>query len=233
MKLGIVIIVYNISSEITILQIEAIKKFCKDDYAIVIIDNSSDPVIAKDIEYHATRLGVNYKKTYPMGLSGSLSHSFAANLSYSLLKGKYDYFAYFDHDLIPVKDFSVVDILGEDKIIAGVGQHGRTYFWPGCLLFKKMDEVDFSPNNTLRLDTGGELRLIIEKYGEEACIFFNEAYVNNTEYTGKTYYYYAMINDSMFMHFVNGSEWNPVENNESRINSLLNIARHKIENNVD
>jgi len=238
MKVGIVIIVYNISSEIMILQIEAIRKFCKDDFTIEIIDNSTDIQVSTDIRYHCERLGVNYKKTFAISLNGSQSHSFAANLSYQKLKDQFDIFLYLDHDCIPVLPFSVVEILGEEKVMAGIGQHEvNTFMWPGCVAWRndKVDNelIDFSPCHELRQDTGSGLRKVIEKYGKENCIFFDEAYHQNPDFVDNRYGYYSMINGGVFCHCVNGSNWAASDRHEERINSFANIIREKINANVE
>lgn len=230
MKLAIVVITYNLPADIFLLQVAALKKFCKDDYELYVFDNSYKPEYAQAIVYHCTVNNINYKKTNASSKDGSDSHSFAANLSYGLLKSKHNDFLYLDHDLIPVKEFSVLEIL-KDKLLAGLGQGTTTkYMWPGCVMFKAeeigKELIDFSPSHTLVIDTGGGTYKIIEKYGEGACVFFNEEYMENPNYTGQ-YKFYSMINEGMFMHFVNSSGWNPTEDNSGRLNSLLNIAKEK------
>lgn len=232
MKVGIVIICYNIASRIFLLQVEALKKFCKDDFVIEVFDNSFDEELSEGIRYHCSILEIPYTKTNATSKNGSDSHSFAANLSFDFLKDKYDYFAYLDHDLIPLVPFSVVDILG-DKILAGVGQGKNVaYIWPGCLFISTegidKELIDFSPNHKLGYDTGGGLSKIFEAYGKENCIFFNEIYCQNPGFTGKQGYY-SLINNGMFMHFIEGSNWEGSERHEERINSLLNIAQTKID----
>lgn len=236
MKLAIVIITYNIPAELLLLQVAAIRKFCKDDdYTIEIIDNSSNTDIAEHIRYHSLQLELNYHKTFSSSINSSDSHSFAANLSYQKLREYYTAFAYFDHDLIPVKEFSIKDILGSTHIAAGLGQGAKKkYFWPGCVIFdnKKIDGniIDFSPNAEFGLDTGGNLYKLIEEYGEDRCIFFNETYHQNPNFRDARYGHYAMINNEMFMHFVNSSNWAGVTRNEERLNSLKSIAAELINN---
>lgn len=232
MKVGIIIITYNLDSRIFLLQIEAIRKLCNDDFEIYIFDNSYDKELSEGIRYHSEQLGLYYKKTEASSRNGSDSHAFAANFSYQLIKDNYDIVIYLDHDIIPVVPFSAIEILGT-KIMAGIGQHTiNTYLWPGCLFINltgiDREMIDFSPVNSLKLDTGGGLHTVVEKYGKENVVFFNEKYCQNPNYNGNRYNHYAMINDEMFMHFVNSSQWNPVENNESRINSLISIAQEKI-----
>lgn len=238
MKVCTVVIVYNISAELFCLQIEAIKKFCKDDVEIMVIDNSTVMDKSIPIQYHSKLLGAAYIKTMASSADGSDSHSFAANISYQKLKNNYSYFHYLDHDCVPVRPYSVVDILGEEKVIAGIGQHEtNTFMWPGCVMWNndKVDNslIDFSPSHSLRLDTGAGLRHVIEKYGKDACVFFNEVYEQNPNFVDNKYGYFSSINDGMFFHVVNSSNWSKEARHEERINSMINLIKAKIDSYVD
>lgn len=229
-KVGIIIITYNISSEIFLLQIAAIKKFCKDDFTIHVFDNSTDKDLAENIRYHASHLGLDYIKTFAGGKDSSDSHAFCANFAYQKLKDKYQFFFYADHDLIPVMEFSIIDILNGGHVMAGIGQEKiKKYYWPGCLMWRNSDIdkelIDFSPE--AGLDTGGSLWKVIEKYGGDSCVFFNESYHENPYFKSKDYGSYAMINNQMFMHFVASSNWVKLKNHQERISSLINVAKEK------
>lgn len=232
MQLGVIVVVYNLFSEVFLLQMEALKKFCKDEFEVEVIDNSSDFDLAEQIKYHADLMGIGYTKTFANSQNGSDSHTWAANFAYQKFKHDFKEMLFIDHDVIPVMDFSVSDILNGGHVMAGLGQGAKKkYMWAGMVMLsnERIDKsiVDFSTNQEFGLDTGGNLYKIIEKYGEENCIFFNESYHQNPYFKGVSYAHYAMINNSMFMHFVNGSAWNPVENNQERISSLINIAKEK------
>ena len=219
-KVAIVVITYN-NKDIFLKHIERIKRHCKDNYEIIIVDNSTDAKVIDHIKYHSGAQGCEYIKTNASSLNGSGSHSFAANLSFLLLKDKYTHFFYLDHDCFPIKDFSVVEILGE-KQFAGIGQEKhKTYIWPGCLMFKAGLEIDFSP--LPGLDTGGSLYKEMERVGPENIVSFNEIHQENPEFNKNMYNFYSLINDSMFMHFINASGWNKNSDQQERINSLLNI----------
>ncbi len=105
------------------------------------------------------------------------------------------------------------------------------YFWPGCLYLNltaiDRDIVDFSTNAEYGLDTGGNLYLLIEKYGEDHCLFFNEAYYQNPYIKTKLYGNYAMINDETFLHCINGSGWNETSDNAARMAALVNVIKDK------
>jgi hypothetical protein len=61
-------------------------------------------------------------------------------------------------------------------------------------------------------------------------VFFNEKYYQNPYFRKGFYNFYSTINDDMFMHFINASEWNPVSGQEERINTLLFILNERINN---
>lgn len=228
MKVAVVIITYNIQSEIFILQIQAIRKFCKDYFEIQIFDNSTKDHMGEAIRYHSDLLNVNYTKTNPAVGEGSENHSWAANLSYQILKDNYDYLFYLDHDCVPVVDFSIVEMLGE-KLYAGIAQKTPTYLWPGCFMFNNSvdhDLIDFTPNHLLGLDTGGELFHLVDKYGKESGLFFKENYCQNQYFNHKLYNHYAMIQDT-FMHFIAASNWISIEHHTERINGLIAILKEK------
>lgn len=233
MKVGIVVITYNLSSEIFLLQIASIRKFCTDkDYTIEVFDNSSDLERAEHIRYHAEQQKLNYYKTFSSSINGSDSHAWASNFAYQKIKNIYTHIFLIDHDCIVLKKFSVIDILSGGHVIAGLGQGAlKTYMWCGMVMIalESIDRnmVDFSCSAEFGLDTGGNLYKIIEEYGKEACIFFNEAYHQNPYFNSNEYSSYATIFDETFMHFINSSNWAGKDRHEERINSLLNIAREK------
>jgi hypothetical protein len=194
----------------------------------VVIDNSTDKQAIEGIKHHADRLGCKYIKTHASSKGGSQSHAFAANTGYKQIKDLYDYFCFLDHDNFPIRNFSVTHELG-DKVIGGIGQNkAKTYFWPGCVMFKKDEDIDFNCNVEFGLDTGGNLYKMIDKHGLDKCLFFDEIYHENDQFnTVSQYNYYTTINKDMWLHFGNASNWNAIDRHEERINSLLNILESR------
>jgi glycosyltransferase involved in cell wall biosynthesis len=230
-NVAIVIVVYNLSSLLA-KQIGCIRKFCKDEFDIIVIDNSASPPEIEAIKFITTDMGIRLIKTYSADANGSEGHVFACNFSYRKLKEEYEFFFYLDHDNFPIRDFSVCEIL-HGRGIAGLSQKKeKTYFWPGCVMWDNRtidhDIIDFSCDHEIGLDTGGNLYKIVDKYGIDSCVFFNEKYYQNPYFRTGFYNFYSTINDDMFMHFINSSGWNPVENNEERINSLINVLTERI-----
>ena len=229
--LGIVVITYN-NAKFLPKQAELLKRFCKDEYELIVIDNSTEKEAIEAIRYIATDINkFKYFKTKASSSNGSDSHAFAANLSYHLLKDKYDTFLYLDHDCFPVKEFSVNEIL-LTSVMAGVGQpKSKVYPWPGLLFFRNTEEmkplIDFSPNLEHGLDTGGNLYKVIEHFGYHNVNMLTEHYEQNNSFTKGQYQYYSMMCNETFMHFINGYGWNESPDNEERLNSLLNILESK------
>lgn len=230
---AIIIITYNTSRFIK-KQVECIRKFSKELVDIIIIDNSFDDDAIKSIKYYNdSELHCKYYKTDATSRNGSDSHSFAANAAYMMYKAEYKFMMFLDHDCFPVKPFSIKEMLS-GHVATGLGQRKGEleYFWAGCFMFdnENIDRtlINFSTNHELGVDTGGMLYLLIKKYGKEQCPFLNERHVQNPNFNKSFYNFYAEINDGMFMHFINGSSWNPSEGNEERINSLINILDEKL-----
>lgn len=232
-KLGIVIVVYNCSS-LLLKQIECIRKFCRDEYDILVVDNSDDAECTKHVEYYSNTNNCIYIKTNASSRNGSDSHAFACNTSYHKFIDGYEYFLYIDHDNFPVKPFSVEAML-KNKIIGGLGQvkpSGKKYFWAGCVMWNNVlidrNLIDFSTNSEHGLDTGGNLFRAVDTYGDEQCLFLNEVYEQNPNFCKSKYGFFAMINNGGFMHFINSSNWNNSNDNTERLNSLLNILEERI-----
>jgi len=133
-KLAIVVIVYN-TSKLLAKQVECVRKFCKDDFDILVFDNSTEPSVIEDIKYLTTELNVEYFKLYSAESKGSRSNAFACNFAYFALRGKYNFFLYLDHDTFPLRDFSIPGIL-VGRAIGGVGQlKKKSYFMQNCLMW--------------------------------------------------------------------------------------------------
>lgn len=236
---GIIIITYNEAAFI-IPQLEGLKKYCKDNYQAVIIDNSTITEVSENIKYHAELRGAIYYKTNSATQNGSESHCFAANLSYQLIKDKYDFLMYMDHDLFPLQPFSVQEMLG-GKILGGLAQpgvkHNKTYYWPGLVMWdnNRIDRnlVDFWFSHEFELDTGGNFYKLVELYGKENCMTMGEVYYQNSMYHGAKYNHYTVIKKDAaeFMHFIGGSNWISLSDHTERINTLLAILSQRVREN--
>lgn len=224
-KVGIIIITYN-TSRLLDLQIQCIRKFCRDEsYKIIIEDNSSDVIEVDKISKFCRNNNIIYGYNATLERDFSKSHAIAANWTYNKYKDKCDYLFYLDHDCFPIKDFSITEIL-RGNVIVGLSQGTTTkYFWPGCLFINNMFNfkglIDFSCNSNLRLDTGGNLYKIIDTIFE-GIEYIDEIYnfISDTDF-------YSTLYNNTFMHFIKGSNWNNNPDYEVRIKKLIEILKIK------
>lgn len=244
-KVGIIIVVFNISNLIE-KQIYLINKYCKDDYDIIIMDNSNNLQEADNVRRICLKLNCIYNKVNSSA-DFSQSHASACNKAYLLYKDKYKYNLFLDHDNFPIKDFSIKNNL-LNKILGGVGQiridknSGKEiyYYWPGCVMINNQlinsNLVDFSTNPKLGLDTGGNLHKVIDYHGIDSCINFDQYDIQNDLFDHWTYNIIcnqkSSENEFQFMHFINASNWTSFDKNNERINSLLikleNYTQHNV-----
>lgn len=236
MKIGIAIITYNLDCRVFVLQVDAIMNLCKDDYVIEVFDNSTEKEAAKAIKYHCDIRGISYKRTKSGSKNSSDSHCFALKCAFEMMRERYDWFFFLDHDCIPVRKFSVVEVLGL-SLMAGIGQGvQKKYLWVGCLMMNlsglDKNDIDMNYSHEYGLDSGGKLYKVIEKYGMENFNFFDETYCQLDGFAGK-YGYYTLINDGMFLHMIGGSNWEKNDRHEERMSALINITNELIAENVD
>jgi glycosyltransferase involved in cell wall biosynthesis len=233
-KIGIITVTYNFSKLLTY-QIECFKKYCTDDYEFIVVDNSNNIDEIYDIKNICFDNEIKYIGTYISVNSGNIpstNHGLALNYAYKKFKTEFEYLFFIDHDLFPIKKFSVENILGE-KIISGCENiiSNTKYLWPGCLMIKKLEEsFDFTPVGPL--DTGGKLADFIQK-NENKVLYLNnkEVKINkkfNDRYVRDCYW---DIHDGTFMHFINASNWSNSKSElfNDRLNHLFNILDNQID----
>lgn len=225
-KNAIIIIAFN-NTKLIEKQLELIDKFCMDEHDVIIFDNSS--LIQIELPWKENHL--YHKFEFGDYNNPSDSHSLALNAAYQMYADNYDKILFLDHDNFPIKSFSINEILHE-KFINGLGQgNEKKYWWPGCLAFnsifieKKL--VDFSTNQEFGLDTGGNLYKLQRTDIGIFSGYMNEKQYPNPYYTKEPYNFYTTINDDMFLHFTNASNWNKQEENEERIATLYRILDEK------
>jgi hypothetical protein len=133
---GVLIIFFN-NTDFLLKQKEHLDRFMKDEFKLIVIDNSSDPAAANGMRHHAGELGVEYVRTIAGSKNGSDSHAFALCFAYQKYVSQFEQIMVLDHDAFLVKPFSVNETLSI-KPLAGLGQirNGEKYFWAGLFLFK-------------------------------------------------------------------------------------------------
>lgn len=260
-KIAFLIIGYNVSSFIEP-QTKCIKRFCKDEqYDIIVVDNSSSEVLRANLEKQCGVLDVKYFKiesdiVKPKKIDPSHDHAFALRYAFNKFKNEYDYIFFLDHDLFPIKEFSVAEFLKlntENKLIAAGLPQGsnKHFFWAGCFLLNMRDVDlsligDFSPNYSLGLDTNGDTYKLLEVYNKDRFCFFTEEFIMNNRFlniisnkqdemrqnngsdVNDPYKEYQLIADGTFLHFRGSSNYVNCILYGERMGSLFNVLNEKI-----
>ncbi len=178
----IISIAFNNSETIRI-QNKYIHENLKDDFDYMIVDNSHNKDISKEIQTFCKERKISYIKLPKNPLTNirtSGSHGMALNWCYRNIVKKFKpkYFGLLDHDIFPVRETTIIN-----KIENGFWGVIRTkkekwwYFWPGFSFFEyekiKKYSLNFfpyhtGPNGLVFLDTGGSnYNLICKKIGRD------------------------------------------------------------------
>jgi glycosyltransferase involved in cell wall biosynthesis len=236
-KTGIVTVTFNISKLLEY-QVRSINKFCKDKYEFIVFDNSNNQDEIIKIKSICDNNKIRLIKT-DFNLTNSHNnpsnnHGLALNYAHNILKNEFDFLFFIDHDLFPIKDFSIEEILW-DNIMAGHKQTilNNTYIWPGCLMMTRLNETfDFTPQGSL--DTGGGLTnfinnnlnkiLFIKHKHEPINVGLNNYYMHE---------FYDDLLEGTFMHFIKSSNWCNVDESifNLRQNYLFSILDDFIKKN--
>lgn len=196
-KIAFLIVGYNTPLFIE-QQAKCIKRFCKDDkYDILLVDNSNTEAFRIKLQEQCDNIGVKYFKVEsdivkPKSLDTSGDHAFALRYSFNKFKDEYDYIFFLDHDVFPIKQFSITEFLKlntDNKLLAAGLLQGRdkNFFWAGCFLLNMRDVDlrligDFSPNYSLGLDTNGDTHKLLGFYGSDKFCFFTEEFITNNRF---------------------------------------------------
>ncbi len=222
MRAAVIIIAFN-DARLIAKQLQLIDKFCAEKPDIIVFDNSN--ISSVRIPLKENHIYYGFSGYY---LNPSDSHSTAANEAYRVFSPYYDKLLFLDHDCFPIKYFSITGMLN-GSVISGLGQQkSKVYFWPGCVAFdvKQLNgfSVDFSTNQELGLDTGGNLFHVFDKY---LGVCLNEKSYPNPYFQDELYNFYNTIYNDTFMHFTNASNWNKNPLNDQRLETLYRILEEK------
>jgi len=227
-KTGIITISFN-NSKLIWYQIKCVKKYCIDNYELIVVDNGNNNEESKIIKNICDENNIRLINTNITSNSPSNNHGLALNQIYKILKEEFDYLLFLDHDVFPIKPFSVTEIL-EDNMIAGQKQirGNNEYLWPGLLFINKLNvDLDFTPLGNL--DTGGKLSKLVSENKEK--IFFiedNRIPIDLELNNNHMHEFYQTFQNETFIHFIKSSNWCNV--NEEIFNTRLNFLFNKLDN---
>lgn len=214
-------------------QILHMRENCRDvDMEYVVADNSPTVERQNAIKAVCDEFGVGYinlpKSPKINKISGSYSHGAAAMwLYYNYVIKRNPYcFGFIDHDLFPIKPFSIIEKLGEMPYYGFRMDRGSAwYLWMGLLFFKSAEikdyEINFLPckvdSGEVYLDTGGSLwYTLYSKMGDHGCNFPGRIQVPMFV-GGKRHRDPVDYIDDCWMHTNNGSNWKNIEDKQDMV----------------
>jgi hypothetical protein len=209
------------------LQIDCLKKFLLNDFAIHVVHDSRNGENSEEfIEAHNELkkkykdLEINYlPHRSPEVLSSSQYHAKVLQWTYdSLIKPESDKICLFlDHDIFPIDTLNLLDDLRDCDIIAlEQDRNGVKYIWPGLVLFRssKFKEIDWNCGvyYDQLLDTGGgtskllrDDSVIYKNYEVSYPDSYNDYNLKNTEVTFG--YNFELHYGQKFLHSRNACNW--------------------------
>jgi len=223
-------------------QIELVRsKVIDPEYRHIVIDNSlmrkkrkfiKSVCMQHDIEYVAIPFFITFLFHYQI----AISHGAALNwMYYHYLQYKKPFrFALLDHDLFPVRDVDMAQLLGQRDFYGVSRVFGEEwYLWPGFCVFNYdvfIRKPDFLPIHTARnfLDTGGgNYRRFYCKYDIQDVEFPSVQTLrikNSKELTRRCDIYhsdYVQIIDDKWLHLINGSNYARIKGKDDFIKGVL------------
>lgn len=227
---AILIIQFN-CSELLDTQLRLLAKYMPEDARIVVFDNSNEPWHKYSNCHYALKQGVNYITCDTESDDFSTSHAEALNSAYAQYIGC-DFILFLDHDIFPISPFALS--LSPGKIAGAVPQERikGVYYWPGLFYLNNKElsnnqkqNINFLPNPSLGLDTGGQL---INTIPNERVDFFHETHVEHpllSEYEDdlKSYSLIKTGINSGWIHFRKASNWNKSPHGQERTQRCLQI----------
>ena len=227
-------------------QIELVKRYCRDEgYRHVIVDNSPKKSSREQIKMICEQEDVDYvsvpcyiDKLISHKLFGNgLSHGAALNWMFYhfLIHNRPESFALLDHDVFPLKEFSLKEILGTHDFFGvernmGVGW----YLWPGWCVFSYDVVEKCRPNflpvfvKRMYLDSGGgNYKRMYSQYALNT-ISFPKVVTKRVKRTEGLYKYNDIYHgdclqyiDNAWLHIINGSNCAHIPGKEQYVDYIL------------
>lgn len=245
-ELYVVTVAYN-KPELIKLQIDYVKKNLTDkDYLYIVVDNSGDFGVRKTIEKICRQENVAYfsvpksfyrvlfPKLFWYGISQAMALNwFCRKVLPSIPSSKY--IAFIDHDLFPLREYSLVEHIGEMPFF-GVQclREGLYYLWSGFAVYDrsrvKSTDFDFMPcfMGKTFYDAGGSNYLSIYSHYklQKAMFAYPETHRYNKNGGGDYNEVYHRdcfeIIDKAWIHLINGSNYAHLKGKEAVLQRVIN-----------
>jgi hypothetical protein len=223
-----------------------LRKFIKEEFEFYCIDNSKDQKIENELKLICNENKINYVRNLkPDHSLEGRSHYAAMQWSWdNIISNTNEIIVMIDHDNFPIKEASILDILG-DAVIAGVPQAREhvEYISPSFMIFNtsimpNKNNISFNGSRIeeQNTDIGGELYFYFKqnpnvKLNKLPCGPIEPSdpiiskFINGDNYP----HTFDLICGS-FVHPRNGSNWARLNKNEliNRDNLIFSILNERI-----
>lgn len=162
----IITVAFN-NVELIRLQERFLRKYVSDKYTHIVVDNSTDPVVRKQLFSFCAENGVAYlgmPKNWLNRIGSSYSHAMALNYIYRhvICFRRPWAFGQIDHDLFPIREISLMDKLKDQPLYGPLRLRGTCWYLSAIMSFFRFEftegkRVDFMPvtPDKIYLDSGG------------------------------------------------------------------------------
>jgi hypothetical protein len=218
-------------------QIKLVKKHITDkNFLHIIADNSTDRKKRAAIQYACQRekvgyIALPYNIWHVQRKMVSYSHGFALNWMYYnvIAKNKPRYFGFIDHDLFPIKSYSVEEQLQHQDFYGYLNPRfpPAPYLWAGFCFYQLAaicnKRLNFLPAlaNGCYLDTGGANYAVLYKKANLNAMKFAKAKLVNIGNGKVIHKDYVQYFDESWLHAINGSNWAKVGNKNEQLKKIL------------
>ena len=231
-EIDIITIAFN-NLELIQYQTRFLKKFIRDNYCHIIIDNSTDNTIRQQIYQYCLENDIAYvglPKNRLNLVGPSYSHAAALNYTYKHVIKKRQPFAFgqIDHDLFPTRPISIAAKLTNQPIYGPLRLRDKWWYLSAIMSFFRFDfvcdkKVDFMPvtPDKIYLDSGGgNWYSLYSQLDREQIIFPNECIEPLREGGDRHGDSLEFFDDKLWLHTINGSCWKTINNQSEKTNQV-------------
>lgn len=199
------------------IQYNSFKKNIKFNYEFIILDNSIDIEIKKNIKIKCEQLDIKYIDCINnIRLMDSTSHQNALSKLVDIIEIN-ETFMLLDHDIFIINELTEDFFSNYDLLFVNQTRGNVDYPWPGLMIFNKLknkDKLSFNSGliNGYNCDTGGAMYYFL-KNNNLKIKKLDTKYLNNSKELMQTH-------ENIFLHLISGSDWNKDYDLESKLDKI-------------
>lgn len=240
----IITVAFN-NAELIRVQELFLRKFVRDKYTHIVVDNSTDKAVREEIYQYCYENGIAYiglPKNHANRVGGSYSHATALNYVYRHVIRRRRPWAWgqIDHDLFPTRPISILAKLENQPIYGPLRHREKWWYLSAILSFFRYDyvqdkKVDFMPvtPETVYLDSGGgNWYDLYSRLNLSDLSFPNECIEPLREGGDRHSDMLEYFDDKLWLHTINGSCWKKIAGEDEKNNLIKNHLKTILEEEI-